>query len=54
MSMKFKFSAKADYHEYFGLATDTESLVYLMLANHTLHRFYPEMITIAEASLFIC
>ncbi|KAK3104154.1 hypothetical protein FSP39_024874 [Pinctada imbricata] len=38
-----------DYGEYFGLNTDTESLVYLMLANHMLHKMYPDfMITIAE------
>ncbi|UYV60113.1 GBE1, partial [Cordylochernes scorpioides] len=37
-----------DYNEYFGLNTDTESLVYLMLANHMVHTFYPRAITIAE------
>lgn len=38
-----------DYSEYFGLNTDTESLVYLMLSNHMLHSLYPDfMITIAE------
>ena len=37
-----------DYNEYFGLNTDTEALVYLMLANHLLHQMSPEMITIAE------
>lgn len=38
-----------NYHsEYFGLNTDTEALNYLTLANHMLHHFYPEMITIAE------
>ncbi len=36
------------FHEYFGLNTDTESLVYLMLANYFLHKFYPDVITIAE------
>lgn len=36
------------YDEYFGLNTDTESLGYLMLANHMLHRFYPFIVTIAE------
>lgn len=36
------------YEEYYGLNTDTESLVYLMLANHMLHDFYPFVITIAE------
>ncbi|XP_064600419.1 LOW QUALITY PROTEIN: 1,4-alpha-glucan-branching enzyme-like [Liolophura sinensis] len=37
-----------DYNEYFGLNTDTESLVYLMLANHMLHTQYPFIITVAE------
>jgi len=37
-----------DYNEYYGLATDTESLVYLMLANHFLHERYPFITTVAE------
>jgi 1,4-alpha-glucan branching enzyme len=37
-----------DYNEYFGLNTDTEALVYLMLANHLVHSCIPEGITIAE------
>jgi 1,4-alpha-glucan branching enzyme len=36
------------YDEYFGLATDTESFIFLMLANYLLHEHYPEVITIAE------
>jgi len=36
------------YDEYFGMNTDTESLGYLMLANHMLHKFYPNAVTIAE------
>ncbi|XP_050529799.1 1,4-alpha-glucan-branching enzyme [Daktulosphaira vitifoliae] len=36
------------YDEYFGLNVDTDALVYLMLANYTLHKFYPECVTIAE------
>ncbi|KAL7631237.1 UNVERIFIED_CONTAM: hypothetical protein RMT77_018462 [Armadillidium vulgare] len=36
------------YHEYFGLSVDTESVVYLMLANYMLHSLHPETITIAE------
>jgi 1,4-alpha-glucan branching enzyme len=43
-----------DYNEYFGLNTDTDSLVYLMLANHMLHSLYPDtMITIAEVTACI-
>ena len=37
-----------DYNEYFGLNTDTEALSYIMLANHLLHEFYPNVITIGE------
>lgn len=37
-----------DYNEYFGLNSDTESLVYLMLANHMIHKLFPNAITIAE------
>ncbi|GFS24264.1 1,4-alpha-glucan-branching enzyme [Elysia marginata] len=38
-----------NYDEYFGLNTDTESLVYMMLANHMLHSIYPDfMVTVAE------
>ncbi|KAK2165424.1 hypothetical protein LSH36_50g00000 [Paralvinella palmiformis] len=36
------------YDEYFGLPTDTESVVYLMLANYMVHKYYPFMITVAE------
>lgn len=40
------------YDEYFGLGTDVESVIYLMLANHMLRKFYPSfMITIAEVPL---
>jgi len=37
-----------DYNEYFGLNTDTEALVYLMLANHLVHSTLKSGITIAE------
>ncbi|KAK6620058.1 1,4-alpha-glucan branching enzyme [Polyplax serrata] len=37
-----------DYNEYFGLNTDTDAIVYLMLANHMLHSTYPDVVTIAE------
>ncbi|KAI6229881.1 1,4-alpha-glucan branching enzyme [Aphelenchoides fujianensis] len=36
------------YDDYFGLNADTDSLVYLALANHIVHKLYPEVITIAE------
>lgn len=37
-----------NYGEYFGLATDADALVYLMLMNDMVHSFYPEAITIGE------
>jgi len=36
------------YGEYFGLATDMDACVYLMLANDLIHRVRPGAITIAE------
>ncbi|KAF6040298.1 GBE1 [Bugula neritina] len=42
------FGFSGDYKEYFGSNTDTESVVYFMLANHLLHSTYPFVITIAE------
>ncbi|BFZ15790.1 hypothetical protein BsWGS_18829 [Bradybaena similaris] len=37
------------YDEYFGLNTDTESLVYLMVSNHLLHSLYADfVVTVAE------
>ena len=42
------FVVSGDYNEYFGLNTDTEALVYMMLANHLLHTISPDMITVAE------
>ena len=41
------------YDEYFGLATDTESFIYLMLANYLLHEHYPDVVTIAEVIILI-
>ena len=40
-----------DYPDYYGLGVDTESLVYLMLANDMLHTIYPSVITIAEVNI---
>ena len=37
-----------NYDEYFGLNCDTESFNYMQLCNYLLHKFYPQMITIAE------
>ncbi|PSC69000.1 starch branching enzyme isoform B [Micractinium conductrix] len=37
-----------NYDEYFGMATDVEAVVYLMLVNQMLHDFFPTSITIGE------
>ncbi|XP_003748235.1 1,4-alpha-glucan-branching enzyme isoform X2 [Galendromus occidentalis] len=37
-----------DYNEYFGMNVDTESLIYLMLANAMTHELFPGSVTIAE------
>lgn len=37
-----------NYDEYFGLNVDVEGIVYLMIANHMIHKLYPDAITIAE------
>ncbi|RXN06825.1 glycoside hydrolase family 13 [Labeo rohita] len=41
-------SFSGNYSEYFGTHVDEDALVYLMLANHILHRLYPQCITVAE------
>jgi len=40
--------AFASYDDYFGNDIDEEAIVYLCLANHMLHKLYPNIITIAE------
>lgn len=37
-----------NYGEYFGLATDTDAVVYLMLVNDMIHGLFPEAVTIGE------
>jgi len=37
-----------NYDEYFGMATDVEAVVYLMLQNQLLHDLFPTVITIGE------
>jgi len=36
------------YDEYFGLNTDVDAVVYLMLVNHLLHEMFPNVITVGE------
>ncbi|CAG9861487.1 unnamed protein product [Phyllotreta striolata] len=36
------------YDDYFGMGVDTEGFVYLMMANHMIHKFHNDAITIAE------
>mmetsp|Transcript_38602 Transcript_38602/g.114639 ORF Transcript_38602/g.114639 Transcript_38602/m.114639 type:complete len:851 (-) Transcript_38602:12-2564(-) len=37
-----------NYEEYFGMATDADAVVYLMLANNMLHDVFPSVITVGE------
>ncbi|KAL3327623.1 hypothetical protein AABB24_035345 [Solanum stoloniferum] len=37
-----------NYEEYFGLATDVDAVVYLMLVNDLIHGLFPDAITIGE------
>ncbi|KAM7255145.1 hypothetical protein ACFE04_020386 [Oxalis oulophora] len=37
-----------NYDEYFGMATDVDAVVYLMLVNDMIHGLYPEAVTIGE------
>lgn len=41
-------SFTGNYDEYFGMATDVEAVVYLMLVNNVIHDFFPTAITIGE------
>ena len=42
-------SFTGNYHEYFGMATDVDAIVYLMLANDMLHTLYPnQVVTVGE------
>ena len=36
------------YEEYFGLNTDIDAVVYLMLVNNVLHDLFPSAVTIGE------
>lgn len=38
-----------NYADYFGLATDADAVVYLMLANQVVHDLFPNAITVGEA-----
>ncbi|XP_058107902.1 1,4-alpha-glucan-branching enzyme 2-2, chloroplastic/amyloplastic isoform X1 [Magnolia sinica] len=37
-----------NYNEYFGLATDVDAVVYLMLVNDLIHGLFPEAVTVGE------
>ena len=37
-----------NYDEYFGMSTDVEAVVYLMLMNTMIHDYFPTSITIGE------
>mmetsp|Transcript_10988 Transcript_10988/g.19036 ORF Transcript_10988/g.19036 Transcript_10988/m.19036 type:complete len:859 (+) Transcript_10988:107-2683(+) len=42
------YTFTGDYSEYFGMNTDVDAVVYLMLMNNLLHDVFPEVITIGE------
>jgi hypothetical protein len=44
----FQMSFTGNYHEYFGLNTDVDAVVYMMLANELVHALDPQATTIAE------
>lgn len=46
-------SFSGNYSEYFGMQVDENALIYLMLANHILHRLYPQCITVAEVRMYL-
>ncbi|KAL5060200.1 hypothetical protein RYX36_031804 [Vicia faba] len=41
-------SFTGNYSEYFGLATDVEAVVYMMLVNDLIHGLFPEAVSIGE------
>ena len=41
-------SFTGNYDEYFGMATDVDAVVYLMLVNNVLHDLFPTAVTIGE------
>lgn len=46
----FPFVLRAgSYNEYFGMSTDVDAVVYLMLVNNMLHDLFPSVITIGKA-----
>ena len=48
MAYAYQCLAAGNYDEYFGMATDVEAVVYLMLQNQMLHDLFPTVVTIGE------
>lgn len=42
-----------NYTEYFGVTTDVDAVVYLMLVNELIHGLFPEAVTIGEDVRYI-
>lgn len=40
------------YNDYFGDSVDADAVVYMMVANHMIHSFYPHSVTVAEGCSF--
>ena len=47
-SWRFQVGFTGKYNEYFGLATDVDAMVYLMLVNDLIHGLFPNAVTIGE------
>jgi hypothetical protein len=42
------FCAAGNYQEYFGMNTDVDAVVYLMLVNNLLHDLFPSSVVVGE------
>lgn len=42
------FTSPGNYKEYFGMETDVDAVVYMMLMNNMLHDFFPTAVTVGE------
>lgn len=42
------------YHEYFGLQSDVEAIVYLMIANEMIHNVYHGRLALVHEYVYIC
>ena len=45
-----QYAFTGNYGEYFGMNTDVDAVVYLMLVNNVLHDMFPNCITVGESA----